>query len=106
MAAGGCLDPVVASRAPRKPSAPPVVPAVIEPPEMSQERSGSVLVVEDDPAMRDLLTEELSDTGFTVEAAPTAAAGLELARVTRFDLIITDLRMPEMDGFDLIRGVM
>jgi two-component system response regulator HydG len=73
---------------------------------MSQERSGSVLVVEDDPAMRDLLTEELSDAGFTVEGAPTAAAGLELARVTRFDLIITDLRMPEMDGFDLIRGVM
>ena len=73
---------------------------------MSQERSGAVLVVEDDPAMRDLLTEELSDVGFTVEAAPTAAAGLELARVTRFDLIITDLRMPEMDGFDLIRGVM
>src|SRR5256885_1612423 len=73
---------------------------------MSSERSGTVLVVEDDPAMRDLLTEELSDAGFTVEAAPTAAAGLELARVTRFDLIITDLRMPEMDGFDLIRGVM
>ena len=73
---------------------------------MSQERSGAVLVVEDDPAMRDLLTEELADVGFTVEAAPTAAAGLELARVTRFDLIITDLRMPEMDGFDLIRGVM
>ena len=65
-----------------------------------------MLVVEDDPAMRDLLYEELSDAGFTVEAAPTAAAGLELARVTRFDLIITDLRMPEMDGFDLIRGVM
>src|SRR5204863_4296642 len=80
--------------------------AVLEPAAMAQERSGSVLVVEDDPAMRDLLTEELSDAGFTVEAAPTAAAGLELARVTRFDLIITDLRMPEMDGFDLIRGVM
>ncbi|HEX4416742.1 MAG TPA: sigma-54 dependent transcriptional regulator [Kofleriaceae bacterium] len=73
---------------------------------MSAERSGAVLVVEDDPAMRDLLHEELSDAGFTVESVPTAAAGLELARVTRFDLIITDLRMPEMDGFDLIRGVM
>jgi len=53
-----------------------------------------------------LLTEELSDTGFTGRGGATAAAGLDLARVTRIDLIITDLRMPEMDGFDLIRGVM
>src|SRR5438874_7607784 len=69
------------------------------------ERSGSILVVEDDPAMRDLLTEELEDAGFTVQAAGGAQGGLELARLERFDLIITDLRMPEMDGFDLIRGV-
>ncbi|MEO8842619.1 MAG: sigma-54 dependent transcriptional regulator [Kofleriaceae bacterium] len=65
----------------------------------------SILVVEDDAAMRDLLTEELSDAGYTVRAASGASIGLELARTDRFDLIITDLRMPEMDGFDLIRGV-
>src|SRR6266446_7162306 len=70
------------------------------------ERSASILVVEDDAAMRDLLSEELGDAGYDVKAAPSAAAGLELARAERFDLIITDLRMPEMDGFDLIRGVM
>ncbi|MGN6109093.1 MAG: sigma-54-dependent transcriptional regulator [Kofleriaceae bacterium] len=73
---------------------------------MATERAASILVVEDDEAMRDLLSEELSDAGFEVEAAGGAAAGLERARVQRFDLIITDLRMPEMDGFDLIRGVM
>src|SRR5579859_7511421 len=66
----------------------------------------SILVVEDDSAMRDLLSEELGDAGFDVKAAGSAAAGLEAARADRFDLIITDLRMPEMDGFDLIRGVM
>jgi DNA-binding NtrC family response regulator len=70
------------------------------------ERSASILVVEDDAAMRDLLTEELGDAGFEVEAAGGASGGLELARLEHFDLIITDLRMPEMDGFDLIRGVM
>jgi DNA-binding NtrC family response regulator len=69
-------------------------------------RSASILVVEDDEAMRDLLSEELGDAGFEVEAAGTATAGLELLRHARFDLVITDLRMPEMDGFDLIRGVM
>src|SRR5213595_788739 len=69
-------------------------------------RSASILVVEDDAAMRDLLAEELGDAGFEVRAAATAATGLEHARAERFDLIITDLRMPEMDGFDLIRCVM
>ncbi|MBL9019687.1 MAG: sigma-54-dependent Fis family transcriptional regulator [Myxococcales bacterium] len=73
---------------------------------MPTERTGSILVVEDDEAMRDLLSEELEDAGFEVSAAGGAAAGLEVARSGRFDLVITDLRMPEMDGFDLIRGVM
>ncbi len=73
---------------------------------MSTERTASILVVEDDEAMRDLLSEELEDAGFEVAAAGGAAAGLEVARSGRFDLVITDLRMPEMDGFDLIRGVM
>ena len=73
---------------------------------MATERTASILVVEDDEAMRDLLSEELEDAGFDVQAAGSAAAGLEVARATRFDLVITDLRMPEMDGFDLIRGVM
>ncbi|NVB81063.1 MAG: sigma-54-dependent Fis family transcriptional regulator [Kofleriaceae bacterium] len=69
-------------------------------------RTASILVVEDDAAMRELLTEELSDAGYTVQAAGSAAGGLEVARSGRFDLVVTDLRMPEMDGFDLIRGVM
>jgi DNA-binding NtrC family response regulator len=69
------------------------------------DRSASILVVEDDAAMRELLTEELSDAGFTVQAAGSAAGGLEVVRSAKFDLVVTDLRMPEMDGFDLIRGV-
>jgi len=68
--------------------------------------TGSILVVEDDAAMRELLAEELGDAGFTVQPAGSAAVGLELARSSKFDLVVTDLRMPEMDGFDLIRGVM
>ncbi len=68
--------------------------------------NASILVVEDDDAMRALLAEELGELGYAVRTAPGAAAGLELARAEPFDLVITDLRMPEMDGFDLIRGVM
>jgi DNA-binding NtrC family response regulator len=66
----------------------------------------SILVVEDDDAMRAVLAEELGDAGYLVRSAAGAAEGLEQAKSERFDLVITDLRMPEMDGFDLIRGVM
>ncbi len=73
---------------------------------MAPDRTASILIVEDDEAMRDLLSEELEDAGYEVAAAGSAAAGLELARGNRFDLVVSDLRLPEMDGFDLIRGVM
>jgi DNA-binding NtrC family response regulator len=69
------------------------------------ERHGKILVVEDDDAMRELLAEELVDAGYAVRSAPSAALGLDLARSEQIDLVITDLRMPEMDGFDLIRGM-
>jgi DNA-binding NtrC family response regulator len=61
--------------------------------------------VEDDDAMRDLLVEELSEAGFQVTAASNGREGVERVRRDPFDLVITDLRMPEVDGFDLIRDV-
>jgi DNA-binding response OmpR family regulator len=47
----------------------------------------SILVVEDDDAMRALLAEELVDAGYAVRTAAGAAAGLELAKAERFDLL-------------------
>ena len=67
--------------------------------------AATILVVEDDDAMRELLVEELGDAGYRVRAAPGGHQGLELARSERMDLVITDLRMPDLDGFDLIRDV-
>jgi DNA-binding NtrC family response regulator len=64
-----------------------------------------VLVVEDDEAMRDLLVEELSEAGFDVVAAGDGRAGIDTVKREKIDLVITDLRMPELDGFDLIRDI-
>ena len=64
-----------------------------------------LLVVEDDDAMRDLLCEELAEAGFEVTPARNGREGVERVRGAPFDLVITDLRMPEVDGFDLIRDV-
>jgi DNA-binding NtrC family response regulator len=70
-----------------------------------EQSPATILVVEDDDAMRELLVEELSDGGYRVRAASGGAQGLELARSEKADLIITDLRMPDIDGFDLIRDI-
>jgi DNA-binding NtrC family response regulator len=65
----------------------------------------TVLVVEDDEAMRDLLVEELEDAGYRVLAADGGRAGVEKVKAEKVDLVITDLRMPDLDGFDLIRDI-
>lgn len=68
-------------------------------------REAVVLVVEDDDAMRELLVEELAEAGFEVASAGGGRAGIEHALRDSVDLVITDLRMPDLDGFDLIRDL-
>jgi two-component system response regulator HydG len=81
-----------------------MTPSTAKSPQELRQRA-RVLVVEDDDAMRDLLVEELTDIGFSVLSAPDGRAGVDVVLNTPIDLIITDLRMPDVDGFDLIRDV-
>ncbi len=62
-----------------------------------------VLVVDDDPAQRDLLTRFLQRQGFAVQTAPDGRAGLELARVLHPRAILLDVMMPQMDGWTVLR---
>lgn len=62
----------------------------------------TVLVVEDESAMRQALHDKLSLAGFTVTRAANGAAGLELALRDHPDLILTDILMPRMHGLDMI----
>ena len=65
----------------------------------------SVLIVDDDPAIRAALTQALQCGGFAVEAA---AGGRDaLARLTRasFSLVVTDLKMPDVTGLEVLRAV-
>lgn len=60
-----------------------------------------ILVIDDSKAVRNLLNHSLSSYGAEVALAEDGIEGLKLARDTRYDLIITDLEMPRMDGFEL-----
>jgi len=61
-------------------------------------RNGSILVVDDEEIMREILETLLSREGYQVRLAANAAEGLELARTLPFDAVILDVMMPGMDG--------
>ncbi|NWG34516.1 MAG: response regulator transcription factor [Chloroflexi bacterium] len=63
----------------------------------------TILVVEDEPALRDTLAYNLKKDGFTVEAVGDGRVALESARKLKPDLIILDLMLPELDGFEVAR---
>jgi len=62
----------------------------------------SVLVVEDDVMNRMVLQRSLEQEGHTVSVAPDGRAGLELLRRGPFEIVLLDVLMPEMDGFELL----
>jgi DNA-binding NtrC family response regulator len=65
----------------------------------------AILVVEDDAANRDYLVEELAGEGFRVEAADNGRAAIERVKQGGIDLVVSDVRMPELDGLDMLRAI-
>jgi response regulator RpfG family c-di-GMP phosphodiesterase len=65
--------------------------------------AGRILVVEDEAGMRLLLQTVLEVEGYQVEVAESGEVALELLRARDYQLLITDLRMPGLDGMELLR---
>ncbi len=63
--------------------------------------NATILVVDDDDSIRSLLQQELSDAGYLIEQASNGKEALEAVRKNKPDLIILDVMMPEMNGFDV-----
>ena len=62
-----------------------------------------ILLVDDDPLITLLLTDMLSLDGYDVDTAPNGVAALNKVQRRRYDLILSDLHMPELDGIGLYR---
>ena len=64
-----------------------------------------ILVVEDEPKTGDYLKKGLTESGFTVDLARTGVDGLHLARTEHYDLVVLDVMLPGMHGWEVIRGL-
>jgi two-component system, NtrC family, response regulator AtoC len=67
--------------------------------------TGEILVVDDDARMRDLIAKVLAREGYTVRALPRGQDVLQALEEGPADLVISDIRMPEMDGLLLLQEV-
>jgi two-component system cell cycle response regulator len=80
--------------------------AAAPPSEQAQRAAlGTLLVVDDSPTNRELIEQTLAPFGFDVRLAASVSAAMEMLAEAVPDLILSDLHMPEQDGFKLIRQV-
>lgn len=73
-------------------------------PELSTERR-KVCLIDDEADVREMYTVALTAEGFDVAAAENGETGLSLIRTEHPDVVLLDLQMPVMDGFDVLRSL-
>ena len=64
-----------------------------------------LLIIDDERGIRNTLREILADEGHEVEIAENGKQGLEMAQQTTYDLIFSDIKMPEMDGMEVLKAL-
>ena len=96
----GDIDAWLESQRPR--STRPAAPSAARAPAPSAGRP-RVLVVDDEASIRDLLAKTLALAEYDVDLAPDGRTALERLRIIPYDLLITDLKMPGVDGLAVIR---
>ena len=75
------------------------------PPRERAARALDVLVVDDEPSIRQVLTRYFASRGHAVVSARDGAEAVRLARQSTFDVVVCDLRLPGMDGYEVVRRI-
>ena len=65
----------------------------------------SILVIDDKDAMREMVSQTLTEEGYSVDSVSTGPEGLKKAKKKTYDLVITDMKMPEMDGLEVLTNI-
>jgi two-component system, NtrC family, response regulator HydG len=71
---------------------------------LSSTEATRILVVDDQPDMAEMLADDLSNRGYEAVATSSGRDALKKLKSERFDALVTDLRMPEIDGLALLRA--
>jgi two-component system OmpR family response regulator len=79
--------------------------AIVEPPSSMQAATQRILVVDDEPTIREMLGYNLRRDGFVVEVAEDGREALAAARRNPPDLVVLDIMLPGMDGFQVCRAL-
>src|SRR5262245_47454890 len=66
---------------------------------------GSILVVDDEPGVREVVAEMLCDAGYVVETAGHARDAIALLEGREYDAVLSDVNMPDVDGLAFLRAV-
>lgn len=64
-----------------------------------------ILVVDDDEPLRTVLSTELSSEGYEVTTAADGSEAIDLVRDNNFDLVLLDIKMPNVDGFEVLKFI-
>ena len=64
-----------------------------------------LLIIDDERGIRNTLREILADEGHEVDVAENGKQGLEMAQAKAYDLIFSDIKMPEMDGMEVLKAL-
>lgn len=72
---------------------------------MKRREDVKVLVVDDEPVLREMIASEFQMRGFETVEAGSGRDGLELVRRQHIDVVVSDIRMPNGDGVSLLKGI-
>lgn len=87
----------------QRPRGPRLIPSPSRPAPAGPPSRSRILVVDDEAAIRNLLAKTLALAEYDVDVAPDGGSALERLRTLPYDLLITDLKMPGVDGLTVIR---
>ncbi len=65
----------------------------------------SILLVDDEEVLRTTLATELTNEGFRVSEAPDGDIAIDLVKKEKFDVVLLDIKMPRVDGFEVLKFV-